>query len=113
MTGQDKKKRRAKLFREQSGLCHWCRQPMRMLHVEGGDQPPDLCTLDHLRDRFDPARRQPANGEKRLVAACFKCNNDRGAKRQAEISKRTLRRRSGRYPDARGAGAPHSSGATT
>jgi hypothetical protein len=94
------RRRRAQLFGQQDGLCFWCEEPMELLVVPvKGRQPPKSCTIDHLRDRFDPARRQKCRpGEQRLVAACWECNNRRGSNRQASISLKTLQRRAGSYP---------------
>lgn len=86
MSGKRHAKRRAVLFQEQGGLCHWCKQPMQLLTMpeQPKSMPLDLCTIDHLRDRFDPARREVARGERRLVAACWDCNHKRGVEREAE-----------------------------
>ena len=35
-------------------------------------------TIEHLRSRLHPGRREPARGEQRRVLACWKCNNERG-----------------------------------
>lgn len=83
MSNPQKTKRRAALFVQQSGLCHWCGCAMSFPAVypkldKGQKLPVDLCTLDHLRDRFDPLRRKQGRGEQRYVAACWQCNNDRG-----------------------------------
>lgn len=41
--------------------------------------PNDLATLEHLRDRHHPGRLEPpAQGEKRIVLACLKCNRQKG-----------------------------------
>lgn len=100
------RRRRHVLFEQQKGFCYWCNQPMRELPPDPKRRPmpKDMCTIDHLRDRFDPARQQRCkHGEQRLVAACWECNNRRGIERQAAISKKTLRRRAGRHPQT---GAP-------
>ncbi len=88
------------LFRRQNGRCHWCECDLVLSppgkHVK--KQPPNLGTIDHLRDRFDPARRERnRHGERRLVLACLACNNRRGAESQAAVGKDELRRRSGYY----------------
>lgn len=93
------RRRRATLFAQQGGKCHWCQGDMVLFDdVRGacGDSRQDnAATIDHLRDRFDPSRREPAAcGEQRLVAACRKCNHDRGAQRQAAQPIEELRRRS-------------------
>jgi 5-methylcytosine-specific restriction endonuclease McrA len=88
------KRRRRELFHAQGGCCHWCKEPMRLIEDNpGGGCPKDMATIDHLRDRFHPERRQPPRGEERYVAACWNCNNKRGAVRQAELGKPELQRR--------------------
>lgn len=105
MTSGYIRKRRAKLFIQQGGLCFWCKVQMVEYPPKRKRKamPLDMCTIDHLRDRFDPNRREcNPRGEQRLVAACWECNNRRGAERAASVSKRTLWRRSGRYPQQDG-----------
>lgn len=92
------KARRAQLFKAQNGLCHWC--SCQMVLVEGAAKrrkhEPNQCTVDHLRDRWDPTRSEPARGEQRYVAACRECNNRRGREREAAQPVGELRRRCGR-----------------
>ena len=47
-------------------------------------QPPDMCTIDHLEPRWHPERGN-FNGSLRKVAACMKCNNDRDRQQLAAI----------------------------
>lgn len=112
-------KRRQVLWKRQSGLCHWCNKPM--LHwsdlrndptkaakhgvrqINGmekiKDMPATLATIDHLRDRFDPARQEPnVRHEQRWVLACWQCNTDRGNQRVAERPIEELHERSRRKP---------------
>jgi hypothetical protein len=98
---EKKRRRRAALFQQQGGLCFWCQCEMQLLPPvpRRKRMPKDLCTIDHLRDRYHPERRQRCKpGEQRLVAACWECNNRRGQERTAQMSKRTLNRRSQRHP---------------
>jgi hypothetical protein len=71
-----------KLFEQQKGLCHWCKKPMR-LRAEGSKKgipdPPDIATTEHLDDKNSPLRGK-FQGQIRHVAACRKCNNERGVK---------------------------------
>ena len=62
---------RREAFIRQSGICHWCKKPM---HPKADKQRPDSVTLEHLKpltaggeDTFD-----------NTVAACRRCNNERG-----------------------------------
>jgi len=84
-----KKKRRAELFADQGGKCHWCGEAMLMpeSYPPGGLREPRLCTLDHLFDRYDPRRWMAQNLGARYVAACLECNEGRGAARHDEIKK--------------------------
>lgn len=78
--GEYKKRRRAQLFHQQHGRCHWCCQPMTLpeLYPPDGRLAPDICTLDHLFDRTNPCRSNVTHGIPRYVAACHSCNQDRG-----------------------------------
>lgn len=74
------KRQRERLFQEQGGLCYWCERPMVLpeRYPESGIPPADHCTLDHLRDRFNPKRREKnIHRERRRVAACSECNYER------------------------------------
>lgn len=76
-----KRSRRTALFHQQGGRCHWCGGAMKLFHKINPEetQQDDWCTLEHLRDKFDPRRLEPSKkGERRLVAACRRCNHDRG-----------------------------------
>lgn len=79
-----KQRRRAELFGEQNGVCHWCECSMVLLarYPVDGRLPANACTIDHLRDRDNPRRREQPQGEPRLVAACFECNQERDKARQ-------------------------------
>lgn len=82
MSNDHIKRRRAKLFAQQRGKCHWCgRKCINSTEppVHGKRMAPNRATLDHLRDRFDPTRQDPPRrGESRYVMACSNCNHKRG-----------------------------------
>lgn len=80
------KRRRAELYQQQGGKCFWCQGQMRQLKTDGGPFPDDLCTLDHLRNRYHPGRLEPTTGETRYVAACYACNHRRGRESHASQS---------------------------
>lgn len=97
---KDTERKRMSLFRRQDGRCYWCACDLVVSppgkHIKS--PPPNLATIEHLRDRFDPTRwERNRNGERRLVLACLECNNRRGAENQAAAGKEELRRRSGYY----------------
>lgn len=71
------RRHRKRLFTEQNGLCHWCGCVMQLFTNHVSNPPPDMCTLDHLDSRLSPERGQHGN-EIRHVAACYKCNTERG-----------------------------------
>lgn len=61
---------RARAFRAQGGLCHWCKQPM----VLGApDAEPRQCSGDHLIPLHNGGKTVPGN----IVAACRQCNSER------------------------------------
>ena len=102
MTSREKKHKQLKaLFHRQRGLCIWCGKgmvpPWQHQHKNGQKMNRRLCTLDHLDDRYSEERGRHGN-EYRRVAACWQCNNARGAAHQQQISKEELWRRSGAYP---------------
>jgi hypothetical protein len=84
----NKKRRRLNLY-QRDPHCHWCRC-LTVLPPEGSPPkvtPPNEATIDHLRDRYDPRRREPArNQEERTVLACRGCNARRNTERQAEMA---------------------------
>lgn len=90
--------KRAKLFQE-NPHCYWCGRLTQLVTRERGQRPPaDMATIDHLRPRSDPTRREiPRPGEKRLVNACYECNNRRDKEMTAALPIEELRERSGYY----------------
>jgi hypothetical protein len=88
-----------RMYRRQGGLCHWCEKGMVPPGTAkpGGPHDPRLCTMDHLDDRFSEERGTHP-GEYRKVAACWKCNNERGQRRQAAMPIAVLHERSKRQP---------------
>lgn len=99
---EDLHRQRMVLFMRQKGKCHYCSGDMILMwRVPPGRHPDNLCTLEHLRDRFDPYRQVQAvrgTGDYRRVAACFKCNGAVSNERQRNLPIEELWRRSGRYP---------------
>lgn len=82
-------RRRAALYGDQNGLCYWCEEPMVLpfRYPKDGRIGANICTIDHLRDRDNPTRRQQVQpGEQRLVAACMRCNSQRDRARQKLIA---------------------------
>lgn len=81
--GEYMRHKRQQLFKEQGGLCHWCRETMVLIErVPGGiwiRQRPDEATIEHLDPRYSPERGKHP-GEVRQVLACSKCNNERAAR---------------------------------
>lgn len=94
------RRRRKRLFEKQGGKCHYCQCDMvhmwKVAPNKANGKIPNLCTIEHLRDRFDPTRREPNhNREQRWVAACWKCNNERNKEREREQPIKELWRRAG------------------
>lgn len=69
-------RKRLRLYEFQGGKCFWCNGEMILVkgHIE--PQPANLATLEHLDDRLDPARGSFV-GERRVVLACYRCNQKR------------------------------------
>ena len=73
-----KRNQKERLFREQRGLCYYCEKPMLLRHGPMLRRPPNtLATLDHVIPRAEGGAFAPSTN---AVAACWHCNNQRGAK---------------------------------
>lgn len=102
VSGTARARKREQLFRQQKGECFWCggrmtldRAPVVRLLGRRNNLPANFATFEHLRDRFHPGRTEPANGERRIVLACWRCNGERARKSEKE-NLAEQRRRSGR-----------------
>lgn len=87
------RRQRERLFKRQKGLCVWCGKPMQLLlfpHRMKKPPPPNACTIEHLESRWHPKRGTVGWGSNRLVAACWKCNNDRDKAEVAAIPKELI-----------------------
>jgi hypothetical protein len=90
MAGKREKFKRQirRLYERQNGKCHWCGNEMKppgtFIPASGKRPPPDLCTMEHLDDRWDPMRGKYP-GQFRRVAACLACNNGRNTARLKEL----------------------------
>ena len=93
---RDRHKIRAKCMARQGSKCFWCDRPLRIQQQRGGRLPDDYPTVDHLRDKFHPGRRETNKGERRYVVACPPCNHARGVGEQSCVPLDELQRRSGR-----------------
>lgn len=95
MSTKNHPRRRLKLWQEQNGLCYWCRQPTVITKngQKKGMYPLNMATIDHLRSRLHPDRREPARGQQRLVMACLACNQGRGHQEVAALPIEDLRAR--------------------
>ncbi len=87
---QDK---RIALLNRQRGRCHWCDCEMIFRFRKGGAAWPNEVTLEHLDDRYS-ADRGNYPGQFRVVAACWKCNSDRGKAHETAQPIEELQRRS-------------------
>lgn len=68
---------RHKLFAKQKGKCFYC--GTLMIEFAGHCQLPDdnMCTLEHMTNKLDREPGKPIG----YVAACYKCNQDKGRER--------------------------------
>ena len=73
----DKPTRRALLWRR-SALCFWCGRATRLDAEMNAD---DAATVDHVYSRLHPRRQSPVRHLPPSVLACYRCNQERGAKR--------------------------------
>lgn len=66
---------RKRAFREQRGRCFWCDREMVNAVKRGGTKlPSNQCTSDHLI----PTAKGGPDDEWNIIAACNRCNNERG-----------------------------------
>ncbi len=68
-----RQKRRREKFEAQDGLCHYCSGEMRLIAMEGGYQPPDMITLEHIKQKNDGGTYSAENTK----GACAACNVSR------------------------------------
>ncbi len=89
--------KRCRLFHEQDGKCHWCKCEMELtLRPKRGQVcQPNLATFEHLDDRLSPERGKHP-GERRVVLACWECNNQRAYVTQRMTPIEEIRRRCSR-----------------
>jgi len=90
----DRIKRRRIRLHQIDPRCHWCGRVTR-LPKNNNDHSDDIATIDHLRSRLDPRRREPnPSKEERTVLACRRCNEQRAQAEVAALSKQELQERS-------------------
>lgn len=81
--------------------CVYCGVVTIFDRPEGKASPPNLATIDHLRPRHHPGRREPIKpGEVRHVLSCWKCNNDRDKRELREKPKEWFYENGGARPMA-------------
>jgi 5-methylcytosine-specific restriction endonuclease McrA len=64
------------LVRNQNNKCYYC--TCEMNRISNSNQQ---ATVEHLIDKWSSPRHMKIEIDSNLVAACFQCNNSRGAKR--------------------------------
>lgn len=82
----------------QDPRCAWCGRVTVLVTPRRHEAPPpNMATVDHLRDRYDPTRGEPLRGrpEVRRVLACLECNHGRAERKTAALPIEELHRRSG------------------
>lgn len=73
---------RAELWSDQSGLCFYCRKPMRLVPPSSPDRiPPDAATIDHVVPRSHGG----SNNRENLVMACHACNQEKADRLPGEF----------------------------
>ena len=64
------------LITRQGNKCHYCNCEMNR-----ENKSPQLATVEHLVDKWSSPKHRKIEVASNLVAACFQCNNSRGAAR--------------------------------
>lgn len=80
--GKPRWRKKQRLYRKQKGKCFWCDDPMLLARWDPfrGKPPDDLATFEHLDTKASPLRGAfQHKKEKRVVLACYDCNNKRGS----------------------------------
>lgn len=103
-TGSASARRRVECWWQQAGLCWWCREETVLLKMKPFARlPANTATLEHLYSRWHPLRQtKPAPGERRVVMACHRCNNDRGRHEQLSRPIELRHQESNRFPENQG-----------
>ena len=70
------KMRLTTLIEKQFNKCYYCACEMNKIN-----KSPQLATVEHLIDKWSSPGHNKIESDSNLVAACFQCNNSRGAKR--------------------------------
>lgn len=70
-----KKNARHRLTSEQGGRCYYCGVTMTVRKRSNAKTPPNYATLDHIIPRSKGGVNAPSQN---CVAACLKCNAERG-----------------------------------
>jgi 5-methylcytosine-specific restriction endonuclease McrA len=65
---------RRRLYREQDGLCYYCKRPVRLAFKGMPHENPDHATIDHKVPRNLGGTDDVAN----IVVACWSCNSVKG-----------------------------------
>jgi 5-methylcytosine-specific restriction endonuclease McrA len=59
---------------KQNNRCYYC-----SCEMNGSKKSPQQATIEHLVDKWSSPRHKKIEDASNLVAACFQCNNSRGA----------------------------------
>lgn len=91
-------RQRRRMF-DKHPFCHWCGVQLLWI-AEVGKSHPRMATIDHLRNKHDPSRRErpKRSGEIRRVLACHKCNVKRPNLFRPYYTPEELWKQSGQWP---------------
>lgn len=94
-----KKKRQSKVakFLRQDGKCYWCGRDMVLTFAKKHGRRGDLATFEHLVSRISEERGKRSSAA-RVVLACRRCNNARGAQEYESLPISERRERAGMFP---------------
>ena len=81
---------------EKDPHCRWCGVEVVYFELQKNQRTPDnFATIDHLKDRNNPTRREVGMKAITLVLACNKCNWERSETERKNTPIEVLRERSG------------------
>lgn len=89
---ENRHRKRVWLWHRQRGACYWCHRSIVIINKYLKYPPDNLATFEHLDSRLSPERgRHP--GERRVVLACLRCNNERAHAEERALPLAELQRR--------------------
>lgn len=88
MDSKQRKRKRQILMELQGGKCCYCQQKMTNPPANGGKHRETDATFEHLDSRINTKRGTFSLGVRRVLLACFRCNQEKNEYEQSLLSPR-------------------------